>query len=547
MRKNLGSEKGFLILALIIIFLYYVPYIFLGENAHILIDDNLDSNLTWVKILLDNNAVFKNPSTIIPSVFNGVPLAYVYPYYNFSLIIFLLFGIYWGYVLNKLIISIMGLLGMYFLLKNYFLPKNYTPFIMVFTSLIFSILPFWSFDASVLGIPLALFSLLNLRNGNFQYYNWFIILFFGFYSSFILSGVFLVILMGCILVFDLVSKAKINFVFILGICFLICVYTLSNYPAISGFFYDGLSHRTEFFNESLSFNKSFSLSWEVFRFGQYHAHSLHSYIFFFILLFFLIAGKVYKKAYFIFGFIFFTSIIYGFKDYHSIKPFFDFILSVIPIQLQRFHFLHPTFWYVLLAIALVSFSLKSKFGKVVSIFILFFQFIYVLSFHETRKNRDAPSFKDFYAESTFLKIKQIINKPLESFKVISIGIHPAIAQYNGFYTLDGYFASYSLEYKHQFGEIIKSELKRDLDLKKYFDNWGSRCYAFSSELGRDFMSNNRDSINELKYNFEVFKEMGGSYIISSALINQNLNQNLNLVGIVNTTGSYWKIYIYMVK
>ena len=35
-------------------------------------------------------------------------------------------------------------------------------------------------------------------------------------------------------------------------------------------------------------------------------------------------------------------------------------------------------------------------------------------------------------------------------------------------------------------EIISGELNKDENLRKYFDNWGSRCYAFSSELKYDY-------------------------------------------------------------
>jgi hypothetical protein len=146
-----------------------------------------------------------------------------------------------------------------------------------------------------------------------------------------------------------------------------------------------------------------------------------------------------------------------------------------------------------------------------------------------------------------MKIKDVIDRPIGSYKVISVGLHPAVAQYNGLYTLDGYFANYSLKYKHEFRKVIRNELNRDESLKNYFDNWGSRCYAFSSELGKYFISNKRDSIQDLAYDFKHLKTMGGEYIISVAPINESINTEIELMERINYDASYWDVFLYKIK
>ena len=61
----------------------------------------------------------------------------------------------------------------------------------------------------------------------------------------------------------------------------------------------------------------------------------------------------------------------------------------------------------------------------------------------------------------FQEIKDHIDLPLEDYRVASIGLHPAIAQYNGFYTLDSYNNFYPLTYKYQFRKIIENELEKN--------------------------------------------------------------------------------------
>ena len=90
----------------------------------------------------------------------------------------------------------------------------------------------------------------------------------------------------------------------------------------------------------------------------------------------------------------------------------------------------------------------------------------------------APSFKQFYATDQFNEIDQYIGAPKSSYRVASIGLHPAIAQYNGFYTLDTYNNFYPLEYKHQFRKIIAAELDKNAHLRQYFDDMGWQMLYF---------------------------------------------------------------------
>jgi hypothetical protein len=543
------SANILVLLSQLTIVAYYIPYFVLGENAHILIHDNLDSNVAWVKILADNNAMFAHPLKIIPSIFGGLPVYNVYGTYNIALLIFNVLGIFYGYVINKLIISIIGFWGMYFLLKRHFSYHLNSPLILIGTSLIFSLLPFWSFSATVLGLPFVLFAFLNLRNNIVSISNWLIIIIFAFYSSLILSGVFILFTLSTLFLYDTLVSRKINWSFFLGLVLLSTAYLISHYPLFYGtLFNDSQSHRLEFYSSEIGFKRAVSSFWEIFTKGQYHARSLHKYIFFPTVLVLLVWHKKFsRRIKIIVVFIILTSIFYGFQNHSLIKPVIDSLKSIIPIHLQRFHFLHPMFWYILFATTLSWIAAKSKYGQVFVTLLLVFQLSYVFKYHECWVNRYKPSFKEFYSEATFTKIKNIINKPIDDYKVISVGIHPAVAQYNGFFTLDGYIPSYPLKYKHEFRRVIENELARDEKIKTYFDNWGSRCYAFSTEIGRDYISNKKKPIDSLKYDFQHLKSMGGAYIFSAYPINEIVNPELKLIEVANTPIDYWNIYLYEIN
>ncbi len=114
------------------------------------------------------------------------------------------------------------------------------------------------------------------------------------------------------------------------------------------------------------------------------------------------------------------------------------------------------------------------------------QLFVLIPFHEELTYgayHHAPTFREFYASDQFKQIKRFIGRSPDSYRVASIGLHPAIAQYNGFYTLDTYANIYPLKYKYQFRKIIAKELDKNPVLKRYFDEWGAAatCLLTSSE------------------------------------------------------------------
>jgi hypothetical protein len=160
--------------------------------------------------------------------------------------------------------------------------------------------------------------------------------------------------------------------------------------------------------------------------------------------------------------------------------------------------------------------------------------------------RQKPSVREFYAEDLFKKIEKYIALPQEDYRVASIGIHPAISQYNGFYTLDTYNNFYPLTYKHQFRKLIESELAGNKTIRNYFDHWGGRCYLYTAQLGKHvmFKKHSKRQLDHLQLNTKVFKKMGGRYIFSALPITNAKQNQLILDKVFVSKASAWKIYLY---
>lgn len=540
-----------ILIGLALIVLYHLPYIILGKNSPIPIADNLDSNFALTKIVVTNGGIFSSPNLILDQIMNGLPRSTVYGTYDISLFWFKVFGMFWGYVVNKFLMSVIAFLGMFYLLKTHFL-KNYDSLFIHFgVALIFAFLPFYGFTSTVAGLPILLYAFLNIRAGNKNMINWLILILFPFYSFLYFTGFFIMSLFLLILIYDTVKIRKINYNLFLSLWVLTGGYLISHFPLFYDFFFNEnfVSHRKEFKTIGIDFNTAVVKSIKMFFLGQWHAYSLQRYISIPVLIFLIILIKnkrVDLKFLLIIVFIIITSLVYGFIDWTPFIPFMNLLNGIIPIQFDRFNWIHPMFWYIILGISLVGIGRDIKNKNLILGAFLLFQLIHVLSYHDLYKNRNAISYSDFYSVEQFNEIENFIGKPKESYRTINIGILPGVSQYNGFYTLDGYLSSYPLEYKHGFRKIISGELDKDLVLKKYFDNWGSRAYVFSAELGKNneeaFFYKRVPPINNLEIDFKEVKRMGGDYIISITEI-MNRTEDINLIQTFEGT-AYQKIYLY---
>ncbi|MCY7357472.1 MAG: DUF6044 family protein, partial [Rudanella sp.] len=161
-----------------------------------------------------------------------------------------------------------------------------------------------------------------------------------------------------------------------------------------------------------------------------------------------------------------------------------------------------------------------------------------------------PSYRAFFAKDLFNQIKKTLSGPPADYRVVSIGIHPIIAQTNGFYTLDSYQNNYPLAYKHQFRQIIAQEWAKPeaVRIKPYFDAYGNRCYIFPTELGMNCLIGKAENraVQDLRFNTATFRAMGGRYIFSAVAIKNAASLGWRQVGIFNDPASYWRVWVYEV-
>ena len=186
------------------------------------------------------------------------------------------------------------------------------------------------------------------------------------------------------------------------------------------------------------------------------------------------------------GLIFLCGIIsiwYGFWFYDGWEPLKQQIGFLREFNFSRFHWLHPLLWYLVFALALKIIAGRNRIGMAIAVLLVTAQVGFVFSHNEglAERRSGSPTYREFFAEEQYREIRDYISAARH--RVVSIGIHPSISLYNGFYTLDGYSSNYPLSYKHEFRKIIAPELDKSPFYRDYFDSLGgSRCYMFVEKL-----------------------------------------------------------------
>lgn len=548
-----GSEKKLIIFAIITICIYLLPLYLLGGDAHIRVHDNLDSNIAWYKVLSESGQLLGPTNATISQVINGLPRNAYGPEYSLIVWLYSMFPTMIAYALSQSITRIFAFIGMYLLLKDHFLVQKKYVVINVGVALAFALTPFWpSGMLSTLGMPLALWAFLHIRNGKGKWTHYLVLTLLPLYSSFVLGFFFFLFAIGVFWIFDFI-KGRRNYQFLLSIVYMTFLFLVVEYRLVYSFLFDDEPNsRDEYFHARLSLWRVIRLTFKNFVLGHTHVMTVHGL---FILavtllsLYIVIIKKLWKQEQaFVFLLIlnFLLSTWYAFWFYKGWLPLTERFHFMDTFNFARFHFLRPLIIYVGFALGLKIMWEYGQRSRYYSLYFIAAQIVLLFCFNDEIIHRNKPSVNEFYSVELFEDIKDHIELPVEEYRVASIGIHPAIAQYNGFYTLDTYNNFYPLTYKYEFRKIIEKELAKNKKIRTYFDEWGGRCYIFTEELGKHYMfkKNTKKTLKNLELNIEAFKDLGGYYLFSAVLIENAEENQLELQRVFEADTSAWKIYLY---
>jgi hypothetical protein len=609
LKRILNNDINLSVISLVVLFFYFTPYFLYGQDVFIRIYDNLDSNVVWLKVLAHSGKIFSDSMEIIPNMMSGLPRLSYGSEFNVELWLYYFFDDFTAYVLNDILIHCFAFFSMVVLLKHYILSEDtpYRNLILYSVSLLFSLIPFWPHAGlSVAAQPLVLWAFLNIRASRWSWREWLVLLLVPFYSSFVLAMFFFLLGMGGILVYDIATKKKVNWSFLGAIIVMTAVYLIVEYRLVVFMLFpsDYVSHREEFKMPLNSLSMMVTQSLNVrFLIGYKNVYALQfDYLLPVILLaFFMVlvqgvvkAVKTINGIWILSGIgIFFLACILGWFDpiltslwflpllslllFWSIKYrgahrefvaliLLQVVLSALTViwfcdcteamrtafpfferfNMSRIGYLQPLIWYLLLAKALSVLAKSMPFIPVLVAALTLLQSANAFEHRMFIKLEETNfSYRTFYAAEQFKLIRDAIGMNNDSYRVASINIHPVVAVYNGFYSVDGYVANYPLAYKHRFRKVIASYADTRPVMKGLYDNWGSRCYLFSYQVDYNQYHPER-KLDKFWVDTNELKKMGVRYIISANEIVNPARLSLEPAGDWEDERWYWHLYLYQV-
>lgn len=598
------KKNCYLAAGLVLSCLFMIPYFLLGGGSIVTYHDQLDGEL--FSYLLTAKYLFTD-IRVYPEIMNGLPAAGAVPPAPLFVLLYAAFKPFTAFMISQWIIYLTAFLGMYLLLMR----LTGREFISFSIAVIFMLMPFYPvYGLCIPGQPLLFFAVLALfdkerrsavsssfpRKAGYYFsadsiFYYLIIFFYGISSSLVLAGFACLLLLGgsalihTITALLLKKRGSLSLWFSLIV--LLASYISVNSGLIRQVLFPGntyISHKTEMMLSPQNFSDYFK---EAFTTGISYAQSFHLVLFIlmlFCLLLFFMNAVVKKESLFsgsdklpllkalrVLLFIFLICLFYAFYHGHFITEIRNISGGILKtFNLDRVCWLLPTAWCIL-AGYLLSFiaglrehktaarscSLCLKYGIISAT--LGIWGITVLLHSPLRPNLSkllkggdyyALDWDRFFAEDIFSQIDSAIGKPKDSYHVISVGIYPAAAAYNGFYCLDGYSNNYPLEYKHTFRRIMEDELEKSDYIRDFFDNWGNRCYITTAEQANYYTFEKKwnSVIYDLDLNTDVLKELDCRYVFSAAYLMNAEEKGLTLLreAPFETEGSWYHIYVYAV-
>lgn len=555
------------------VLIYTFPWIWNGESSYIRVHDSLDSLMIYYKIIGEQNFLFAKNSTLVGPIFlNGLPRISYPNELSTVTLLFSIFDPYWAYVLNQILIRLLAFFGMYILLDSILLNKyRLKQLIIIGVALCYCFLPFWAWTGSVACLPWVFYALYRIYDNKLQSPEIAIIVLYPLFSSIFLTGLYLILIFWVVTLLSIIQKRHFKKLLIGSILITISHITVDYRYVIYAIDPIFTSHRVDFAVAKESFQATLQSILVIFKNGEW-AITLHNPIIYWssLAVIFLSIGRIlflkffkqngFHTSYFtrelkilliLIFFVFGISVgtaIWNWEIFAIFKQKYPMINS---INLTRISFFLPLIWGAIFAYTLAIIAKNKTFGIFFVIALIVSQLVIEIKSHEflTAKNHYKITYKMFYSKNLFDNIAKHIPMNRSEYLTASIGLHPAVAQFNGFRTADAYMPNYPKDYKIQFRGAVFDEFSKKPEVLSYFDDWGNRIYFFSSIFGcprNDSICTKDENyiIETPKFDINKMKNLGVKYIFSVPVLADAKDRGLEFLGTYSDPDSAWNISLY---
>jgi len=547
---------------------YFIP----SFNSEIRVHDTFDGNFSTRHVLVNSGHFFDlNPNGYVGKIMNGLPRGVFPRFTEITTVLMFLFGSLSGFAISFLLVKILAFAGIYLFGRDHVKMKPEQKALLLMISVAFACLPFYTIHGlSVAGIPLMLWAFFNIDKNQNKRISYLALILFVLWSNFVLVGLHAVILLGFLALYLSATRKKIQFR-LFGLIFLMgTLYVLSEYMMFYLHYFDKSyeSSRSEM-ERFLGLNFNGVIGTTALNFFTGHS-STANYLGYLMLPFFVFFGVAYwknrKVEIFMQGFLF-TSLTIAFSflisllDWKGFAFFYESFPFAKVFNFKRFTSLLPGLFFISALTAMIIANTRGSVVMRINSSVLLAVLCFFIWRGNISFNRGAfdttgyriisdqkVTFNEFFDPALYKNIKAEMGRDTIA-NVIHLGYSPSPSKYAGLSVLDDYQGDYPAEYKSEFRKIIAGELEKSEKLKQYFDNWGARCYLQSAALfeGREQTKSGFLYEDRLAINTHQLKNMNCSYIISSVLIGNSAELDLDLRKVLVSPTDFKKVLLYKIN
>ena len=596
------GRRGLFGFVIVVFFLIAVIafYALIGENSYIAVQDNLDLFMAQFA-MLKNEGIFFSHGVSAPFL-GGVSRDVLPSELSLYTVLFMIFPPFVAYVAGYILKVIIAVVSCRLLFLDMVEPDKdnaHVQNLATLVGLLYGILNlFPAFGIPFASVPLIVYLLRKVyRNGLGGRGLWFILLIFcyPFISYFSYLGFFILGYLFIAIIWLWIRDKKLSWSLVaslvaLGVGNVVFEYRLFNMMLFS----DAETIRETMVQTYLPFNEIVGESFDIFVNGMMHVEDLHQFFVMPIclayLLFLNVRYIVKKNVKGIFAdyynlcflIIVFNCVVYGLYYSQSVEHLIETLVPPLTgFQYNRTIFFNPFLWCAMLFILVyrlylwISDKVNSEQGKKSFISKALISIPYVIALiaalivlvsptkyndlYHTAKltarreifghENDALNFREFYSTKFFNEIKEDLDYKAGEY-CVAYGMHPAILEYNGIYTLDGYLGFYPQSYKEAFREVIAPALERVEPSRIYFDEWGARCYLYSgTDLSIVMATKSMTGVtdNDIYIDTSALKNLGCKYIFSRIDISNADEVGIKLLKTYTDASSPYTIYVYTIS
>ncbi len=569
------TKNWYLLFVALLLCMQAGVFLFFGEESYIQVHDNLDLFASQLQIMKNTDTFFSH-DVLLPML-GGISRNNFGSEFSLYNILFYLLPNFTAYILGYALKIAIGIFSFCLLVKDIYGEEyaKYRPAALII-GMAYGMIPvFPAYGIAFTSVPIIVYLLrrIYIKPNKWLYLGVFLyplLSYFSYFGIFLLAYVVLAVLILWIRDRHFPKGITIS-LFLLAAGYIVFEHRLFKEMLFS----DVVTIRGTMVNADLSFTENMKSVWDVFYKTNFHEQDSHMYLVFpvcIIALLVINAGYIRRKEIkrilsdscnLVFAGILFNCLIYGL---YNQKAFRDLVEAIVPqltgFQFNRFTFFNPFLWYALLFLVIKRMydsrkkTLMWLANGIIMIAVLIVMFVPQMynDFYHTcyynaysivkQKQVNDLNYREYYSEDLFDSIKEEIDYNGEW--SAAYGLNPAILQYNGIATVDGYLGMYPQEYKDAFRKVIEPALKTAEGNRVYFDDWGARAYLFSGSDENTYAPYRDLGLTDysLKIDTEAYKAIGGQYIFSRIEISNREELGLELKGVYSHDLSPYTIYLY---